>query len=142
MNEIRNILARKGPHVHAIDPQASVAEAVELMNELRIGSLVVIDGEEIVGIFTERDVLRRVVAACVDPRTTLVSSVMTRELITVEPMTTLAMALSLITEHRCRHLPVVEDGRLVGLVSAGDLTAYLVSDQQQTIWDLYFYITH
>jgi len=142
VNEIRNILARKGPHVHAIDPQASVSEAVEVMNELRIGSLVVIDGEEMVGIFTERDVLRRVVAACVDPRTTLVSSVMTRELITVEPMTTLATALSLITEHRCRHLPVVEDGHLVGLVSAGDMTAYLVSDQQQTIWDLYFYITH
>jgi CBS domain-containing protein len=142
VNEIRNILARKGPHVHAIDPQATVSQAVEVMNELRIGSLVVIDGEELVGIFTERDVLRRVVAACGDPRTTLVSEVMTRDLVTVEPATSLAIAMSLVTEHRCRHLPVVEDGRLVGLVSSGDLTAWLVTDQQQTIWDLYFYITH
>lgn len=142
MNLIRNILARKGPHVHAIDPQATVAQAVEVMNELHIGSLVVIEGEELVGIFTERDVLRRVVAACADPRTTLVSEVMTRDLVTVEPMTSLAVAMSLITEHRCRHLPVVEDGRLIGLVSSGDLTAWLVSDQQQQIWDLYFYITH
>jgi CBS domain-containing protein len=142
VNDIRNILARKGPHVHAIDPQATVSQAVEVMNELRIGSLVVIEGEELVGIFTERDVLRRVVAACGDPRTTPVSEVMTRDLVTVEPATSLATAMSLVTEHRCRHLPVVEDGRLVGLVSSGDLTAWLVTDQQQTIWDLYFYITH
>ena len=60
----------------------------------------------------------------------------------VEPLTSIALAMSLITEHRCRHLPVVDGGRLVGLVSSGDLTAWLVSDQQQTIWDLYFYITH
>lgn len=142
MNQIRHVLARKGRHVHAIDPQVSVGDAVQLMNELRIGSLVVVDGAELVGIFTERDVLRRVVAACVDPRTTPVSAVMTRDLITVEPMTSIAIAMSLITEHRCRHLPVVEDGHLVGLVSSGDLTAWLVTDQQQTIWDLYFYITH
>jgi CBS domain-containing protein len=142
VNQIRHILAHKGPHVHAIDPQATVSQAVEVMNELRIGSLVVVDGEELVGIFTERDVLRRVVAACVDPRTALVESVMTRELVTIEPDTSIAIAMSLITEHRCRHLPVVEDGRLLGLVSSGDLTAWLVSDQQQTIWDLYFYITH
>jgi CBS domain-containing protein len=142
VNEISHILARKGPHVHAIDPQATVAQAVEVMNELHIGSLVVIEGDELVGIFTERDVLRRVVAACVDPRTTPVANVMTRDLITVEPLTSIAIAMSLITEHRCRHLPVVDGGRLVGLVSSGDLTAWLVSDQQQTIWDLYFYITH
>ena len=142
MNQIRHILAHKGTHVHAIDPQATVSQAVEVMNELHIGSLVVIDGDELVGIFTERDVLRRVVAACVDPRTAPVATVMTRDLVTVEPDTSIAIAMSLITEHRCRHLPVVEDGRLLGMVSSGDLTAWLVSDQQQTIWDLYFYITH
>ncbi len=142
MNQISHVLAKKGSRIETIEPKASVLDAVQRMNDRRIGSLIVCDHEVPVGIFTERDVLMRVVAVFADPRTTLVEVVMTRDLVTIAPDTSIAEAMALITHRRCRHLPVVEGGRLIGLVSSGDLTAWLVRDQQQTIYDLHDYITH
>ncbi len=142
VNQIRHVLAKKGCHIETIEPTASVLEAVQRMNDRRIGSLIVCDREVPIGIFTERDVLVRVVAAFADPRTITVDHVMTRDLVTVTPETSIAEAMALITRLRCRHLPVVEGQRLIGLVSSGDLTAWLVRDQQQTIYDLHDYITH
>ncbi len=142
MNQISHVLAKKGSRIETIEPNASVLDAVQRMNDRRIGSLIVCERDVPVGIFTERDVLMRVVAVFADPRTTLVERVMTRELVTIAPDTSIAEAMALITHRRCRHLPVVDGGRLVGLVSSGDLTAWLVRDQQQTIYDLHDYITH
>jgi len=141
MNEtIERVLADKGDTVEAVAPDTSVLRAVERMNECHIGSLVVCDGERPVGIFTERDVLMRVVARGLDPKRTPVGEVMTRELIAIRPDVTVTEAMLVITERRCRHLPVVDDRGLRGLISIGDLTRWIVRDQEKTIEDLYEYL--
>ena len=141
MNEtIERVLAHKGDTVEAISPDTSVLRAVERMNQCHIGSLVVCDGERPVGIFTERDVLARVIARGLDPKRTPVGEVMTRELIAIRPDVTVTEAMLVITERRCRHLPVVDDRGLRGLISIGDLTRWIVRNQEQTIEDLYEYL--
>lgn len=141
MNEaIRQVLAHKGGDVETIDPHASVFDAVERMNMRRIGALLVCDGDRPIGIFTERDVLVRVVAKRLDPETTPVGEVMTHGLVTVGVETSVVEAMMVITAKRCRHLPVFEGAMLCGLVSIGDLTSWIVRDQERTISDLYDYI--
>jgi CBS domain-containing protein len=136
------VLADKGSQVHTIAPGATVADAVARMNELRIGALLVIDNGRPVGIFTERDVLVRVVAERRDPASTGVVEVMTRRLVSIAPTTTVEDAMVIVTESRCRHLPVIDAGTLCGLVSIGDLTRWVVRDQQHRIADLVGYITN
>jgi CBS domain-containing protein len=138
---IRGILAEKGYHVETIGPDATVADAVRCMNERRIGSLLVVEDGEPAGIFTERDVLVRVIGARRDVDHTRVADVMTTELIAIEPTCTVEEAMVIVTQSRCRHLPVIEDGELVGLVSSGDLTRSVIMDQQAEIRDLVTYIT-
>lgn len=137
MNEqIAKLLEHKGRTVATTTSTASVALAVEAMNDRRIGSLVVVDGRRVIGIFTERDVLVRVVSRGSHPNITLVRDVMTPDPITVRLDTTVAAAMAIIHERRCRHLPVVEGDWLCGLISAGDLTSWMVRTQQRTIYDL------
>lgn len=141
MNEcIGKVLAHKGRVVETTTAEMSVAAAVEHMNDRRIGALVVMREQTIIGIFTERDVLVRVVAAGKDPMTTRVQEVMTENPVTVRAEMTVADALTTITERRCRHLPVIDDAGLCGLISIGDLTSWIVRDQRQTIEDLHNYI--
>jgi len=135
------VLQNKGHEVLTIAPEKTVLEAVRTMNEHGVGSLLVMNGDEVVGIFTERDVLRRVVDAELDPRTTKVAKVMTRELVTVRQRMTVTEAMAVVTEKRCRHLPVIEDGRLLGMVSIGDLTRWVSREQAFHIQDLVNYIT-
>lgn len=139
--KIQAILDNKGPMVHAVSPWATVATAVVEMNAQRIGSLVVLEEDRLFGIFTERDVLVRVVAAHRDPATTPVGEVMTREVVTIRPDTLVEEAMQLISRRRCRHLPVLDGGRLVGLVSSGDLTQWLVRHHEAEISDLVGYVT-
>lgn len=122
---ITAILDRKGKNVFAVPPTMSVADAVAEMNRHRVGSVLVIDGGRLVGIFTERDVLRRVVGAGVDPKRALVADVMTSGVITVSPDVSIEETMVLFTEKRCRHLPVVDNGRLVGTISIGDITRWM-----------------
>jgi len=138
---IRNVLERKGHDVETVDPDVTIMRAVEQMNERRIGSLVVIQDGVIVGIVTERDMLTRVLACRRDPEVTRVRDVMTRNPLIIDPDVTVEAALAIVTKRRCRHLPVMHDGRLIGLVSSGDLTAWIVRDQRRTIEDLYDYVT-
>ncbi len=119
------LLDRKGSVVHSIASTISVFDAVAEMNRHRIGSILVVDGERLVGIFTERDVLRRVVGVSLDPRRALISEVMTSNLITITPDTTVEETTRIFTEKRCRHLPVIDHGRLVGLISIGDITRWM-----------------
>lgn len=133
---IAKLLEHKGRTVAATTSDVSVAAAVEAMNERRIGSLVIVDGGRVIGIFTERDVLVRVVARGADPRVTLVGDVMTPDPITVRLDTTVGAAMAIISERRCRHLPVVDGGWPCGLISAGDLTSWMLRTQQRTIYDL------
>jgi CBS domain-containing protein len=122
---ITAILDRKGQNVYSVPPSVSVADAVAEMNRHRVGSVLVIDGGQLVGIFTERDVLRRIVGAGLDPRATSVADVMTNGVITISPETTIEETMRIFTEKRCRHLPVVEGGQLVGTISIGDVTRWM-----------------
>lgn len=119
------LLERKGSAVHAVAPSVTVAEAVAEMNMRRIGCIVVVDAGRISGIFTERDVLRRVVAEDVDVKTTRVGDVMTKEVHTIPPETTVEETMELFASRRCRHLPVVENGELKGLISIGDISRWV-----------------
>jgi len=135
------VLADKGAKVHCVVPETTVLDAVRKMNEERIGALLVRDGSNVLGIFTERDILCRVIDSTRDPITTEVAEVMTTELVAVPPNTRVEEAMAVITEKRCRHLPVIEDGNLVGLVSIGDLTRWVSRHQKGHIQDLLNFIT-
>ena len=119
------LIERKGSAVHAVASTITIAEAVAEMNKKRIGCIVILDAGRIAGIFTERDVLRRVVGADIDPKTTLVADVMTRNVHTIGPETTVEQTMALFAEKRCRHIPVVENGQLKGLISIGDISRWI-----------------
>ncbi|MGD1030127.1 MAG: CBS domain-containing protein [Opitutaceae bacterium] len=134
------LLERKNSEVCSVSPAVTVAEAVAEMNRHRIGSVVVLDGSRLAGIFTERDVLRRVVGAGVDPLKATVAEVMTADLVTVTPATTVDEAMEIFTEKRCRHLPVMDNGRLVGVLSIGDVTRWSVDSHRSEAEHLKNYI--
>ncbi|TMQ67561.1 MAG: CBS domain-containing protein [Candidatus Eisenbacteria bacterium] len=133
MASVRDILARKGAACVSISPEATVAEAARLMNERGIGGVLVLERERLVGIFTERDVLRRVIAERLDPATTVVLEVMTTPVVTCLPETSLEELGAILSTRRIRHLPVVGAEGLCGVVTSGDLLAYQVADQAATI---------
>ena len=122
---ITAILDRKGKNVFAVPPTVTVTDAGAEMNRHRVGSVLVLDGGRLVGIFTERDVLRRVVGAGVDPNKSLVSEVMTSNVITISPDASIEQTMVLFTEKRLRHLPVCDNDRLVGTISIGDITRWM-----------------
>ncbi len=133
MSTVRDLLARKPPAVVWVTPQTTVLEAAMIMADNGFGAVLVLDGKALVGIFTERDVLRRVVAVRLDPASTSVESVMTASLLTCVPDTSLDECGAIMTTHRIRHLPVVDASGLLGLVSIGDLLAHQVSEHEVTI---------
>lgn len=143
MAHVQDLLQRKGKSVWTIEPTATVLEAATEMNEHKIGSLVVVEeGGRVAGIFTERDVLRRVVGERRDPATTRVAEVMTTEVVCCTPETTADEARWAMRMRRIRHLPVADKGgQLVGLISIGDLNADLQANQEQTLFFLHEYIT-
>ncbi len=138
---LESILKEKGPVVHSTDPGTTVLEAVRAMNDRGIGSLLVMDGGGVVGIFTERDVLRRVVDAGRDPETTKVAEVMSGEMVVIHPEATVEETMAVMTEKRVRHLPVMQGDTLLGMVSIGDLTRWASRLQQHHIRNLVDYIT-
>lgn len=141
MAMVQHILAGKGPQVWSVDRDAFVLPSVRLMNDNHIGSLVVLDGAEVVGIFSERDLLRRVVGQNRDPATTQVGEVMTTNLVWGTPATTIEEARTIMRDCRVRHLPLRDgDGRLCGIISIGDLNAYLLATQEFEIHELHAYL--
>lgn len=141
MPSVHDILAEKGPDVHSIAPETTVLEAINRMNQHKIGALVVKNGEQVVGMFTERDVLRRVIGEHRDPMHTPVGEVMTSEIVCVGPHTDLDEVSAVMRNRRIRHVPVCdEEGRLLGMVSIGDVNAWHASNQQATIHYLNEYI--
>ena len=140
MPTTETILAQKGRDVVTIVPDDSIHAAAHLMNKRGIGGLVVTEDGQMVGIITERDVLRRVVATRRDPATTTVREVMTAPVVSCRPEAKLDECGAVMTAKRIRHLPVTDDDVLVGIITTGDILAYQVEDQEATIQYLNSYI--
>ncbi len=122
--------------IHSVGPDTPVTECVRTMTTEKIGALIVMDGERLIGIFTERDALNKVLAAGLDPVSTKVSEVMTKDPYCIPPTTTVGEAMELVTKRRFRHLPIVENGKVLAVVSSGDLTHWLVKDQMGEVQEL------
>ncbi len=140
MPTVQTILASKGGNVVSTTVTDSVLAAASLMNERGIGGLVVLDGNRVAGMFTERDILRRVVAMRRDPAGTLVREVMSAPVAFCRRETTLEECRAVMTEKRIRHLPVVDETGVCGIVTIGDLMAQEVTDHEATIQYLNEYI--
>jgi CBS domain-containing protein len=123
-----------------VTPKATVMHAVIKMNEQRVGSVLIMEDEQLVGIFTERDVLRRVVGVGLDPKTTPVTNVMTGLVMTIGPDATLQQLMELFSEKRMRHMPVVRDGRVIGMISISDVSRWVASASQAEAESLRQYI--
>lgn len=140
MSSVRDLLARKGTNVIHVAPENTVLDAANVMNETGIGGVVVLENSRLVGIFTERDVMRRVVAARRDPSTTLVSEVMTTDPMTITADVKIAVCRAMMSTRRIRHLPVLHDGGLVGMVTSGDILAFEVAEAEAQIEQLEKYV--
>lgn len=141
MRTVRQLLGSKSPDIHSIPPDVPVIEAIRLMAEKRIGAVLVMQGEALVGILSERDYARKIVLEGRSSRDTPVRDIMTTELITVAPDDNAPTCMRTVTRNRIRHLPVVENGQVLGVISIGDLVAAVIEQQQQELDQLQRYIT-
>lgn len=140
-DSVELVLKRKGSVVYSIAPDATVYQALEKLAEKNVGALAVMDGPMLVGILSERDYVRKVILKGHSSRELRVSEIMSSPAVTVGPQCTIDECMQLMTDKRCRHLPVVADGRMVGMVSIGDLVNWIITAQDETIHQLEDYIT-
>lgn len=140
MRQVKHLLEKKGSEVYTITPEAPVLDAIRLMAERRIGALPVMRGDTLAGIVTERDYARKVILKGRSSRETPVAEIMTPAPTTVAPATSVDECMRLCTELRVRHLPAVENNRLIGIVSIGDLVKAVIDDQAAEIDHLQRYI--
>ena len=140
MITVSQILQEKDGNTWTIGPQATVFDALKLMADKGIGALVVVEGDAVVGIFSERDYARKVILKGRSSKETPVSWIMTEQVITVDPDTTLDVCMGLMTDRRIRHLPIMEEDRLIGVISIGDVVKAVISEQKYLIEHLESYI--
>lgn len=140
VDAIDSVLRLKGCEVWSVAPTVTVFEAIELMSEKEIGALPVIDQGTLIGILSERDYARKVILRNRSSKLTEVGEIMTTPALTVGPSDTVEECMRLMTEYRVRHLPVVDRGRLVGIVSIGDLVNWIITSHEETIERLEGYI--
>jgi CBS domain-containing protein len=138
---IRNLLDEKGGEVFGIAPDATILDALKLMAEKNVGAVIVLEDDTIVGILSERDYARKVALMGRASASTAVSEIMTTSVSTVSPEGSVDECMGLMTEGRFRHLPVVEDGQVIGVISIGDVVKAVIERQQALIGDLERYIT-
>ncbi len=141
MKTVAHILDAKGRSVWSVPPDASVYAALEEMANRDVGALLVVDGDRLAGIVSERDYARKVILLGRRSQEAAVSDIMTADVHTVTPDSSVDDCMALMTERRIRHLPVLEEGRLVGLVSIGDVVKAVISDKEHLIEQLERYIT-
>lgn len=140
MRSVRHLLESKAPEVFAIGPDAPVIDAIRLMAEKRIGAVVVMEGGRLAGILSERDYARKIVLQGRSSANTPVRDIMTAEVITVGLQDNIDHCMQIVTERRIRHLPVVDGGAVLGVVSIGDLVKAVIEDQQLELDQLQRYI--
>ena len=138
---IGEILGHKGNQVWSISPDAMVYDAIQMMSDKNIGALLVTDGDKLVGILTERDYTRKIALRGKSSKQTAVREILSGEVIHVNPNHTVEECMRLMTDHRVRHLPVLEGDKLIGIVSIGDLVNWIISAQSHTINQLQTYIS-
>ncbi|MGQ0603575.1 MAG: CBS domain-containing protein [Anaerolineales bacterium] len=141
MKTVRDLLRNKGSQVYAVTPDDTVFDALKLMAEKNCGALMVMNGDAIAGIVSERDVARKVEVQGKTARETLVGDIMTAKVITVQPGQSVADCMQVMTDKHIRHLPVTEADRLAGVISIGDVVKSIITDQEFTIQQLEQYIT-
>jgi CBS domain-containing protein len=141
MHTIRQILAEKGQDIWSVGPDETVLDGIRQMAERGVGALMVMSGDELLGIFSERDYARKVILEGKSSRETRVRDIMSAPAITITPRAMSDEGLALMTRKKIRHLPVVENDRVIGLVSIGDLVDAIIGDQQQLIEQLERYVS-
>ena len=141
MKLVQHLLDSKGDEIISIVQDASVFDAIKLMADRAVGSLLVMDGDELQGIVTERDYARKVIIKGRSSESTPVADIMTTDLVTASPLQSVNDCMNLMSERRIRHLPIVKDGKVVGLISIGDLVQAIISDQKEEIEQLGSYIS-
>lgn len=137
---IATLLEGKGRTLHAVSTSVTVFEAVQKMNQHKVGCVLVMNGDKLAGIFTERDVLTRVVTSSLDPHLTSITQAMSANVLTVAPEATVQEVMDIFAEKRCRHLPVVQDGKLTGLISIGDVSRWVANSHRAEAESLRQYI--
>lgn len=143
MKTLQQLLdGKKYKEVISIASHRPVFDALVVLAEYKIGALVVLEGKKLVGIFSERDYAREVILKGKSSKTTAINEVMTSKVLSAKPTETVEYAMSLMTEHRIRHLPVVEDDQVIGVLSIGDLVKETISYQKELIRQLQNYINH
>jgi CBS domain-containing protein len=140
-SKIGAVLKNKSGDIWYISPAASVYDAIEMMAEKQVGALHVMENGQLLGIISERDYARKVLLKGRSSKDTPVADIMTPNPITITPQHTVAECMRIVTEKRFRHLPVIESGKIVGIVSIGDLVNWVITEQQQTIRHLEAYIS-
>lgn len=140
MHTLRQLLGSKTPEVYAVAPGDSVIDAIRLMAEKGVGAVLVMDGARLAGIVSERDYARKIVLHGKSSADTSVRDIMTADVVTVNPHQTVEQCMQIVTDHRIRHLPVVEDGEVIGVISIGDLVKAVIEDQQVQLDQLQRYI--
>jgi len=140
MKTARDLLREKGTQVYATSPEASVYDALQQMADKNIGALIVFEGDRLVGLISERDYARKIVLKNKFSRETAVTEIMSRDVVTVAPDKNLEECMEVITARRVRHLPVVEDDRLLGIISIGDIVKGIIEHKEFVIEQLEFYI--
>ena len=141
MSTVRNILQKKGNAVYSVSPDSSVYDALEDLEEKNLGGLVVVENGKLIGVFTERDYARKVILKGRSSRETLVRDIMTSRPIFVSPDNTIDDCMQLMSDKGIRHLPVLENGELVGVLSIGDIVKYIINEKDFIIENLEHYIT-
>ncbi len=140
MTTVRHLLDRKGREVYSVSPEDPVLEAIQLMADHHVGALLVMKGDELTGIVSERDYARKVILLGRSANDTPVWQIMSSPVTTVKPEQTVDECMHIVTERRIRHLPVLEAERVIGVISIGDLVKAVIEDQQHTIEQLESYI--
>lgn len=141
MTTVKSVLHTKGNNIYSIAPEATVFDALKIMAEKNIGALLVMQKEKVVGIFSERDYARKIVLKGESSHTTAVQDVMTSGVLSVHSEQSIDECMALMTNKHVRHLPVLENGNLIGLISIGDVVKAIISEHEYTIKQLENYIT-